>query len=614
MANYVSDLRDIRFVLFELLKIDNLQRFERYKDFGKDDYDAFITEAYRFARTELAPLNELGDREGLKFEDGKVICPQPFVSAAKKFGENGWVSAIQDPKWGGQGLPFVMAQVFHEFFLGSCISLTLTMGLTEGLINLITTFGSEELKRLFLPKMMTGEWTGTMCLTEAQAGSDVGASRCLATRLSNGRYSIQGTKVFITGGEHNLSKNIIHAVLARTPDAPPGTKGLSLFIVPKYRVNEDGTLGEFNDVKCSRIEHKLGLKASPTCVMNFGEDGKCEGLLLGQENEGMKIMFHMMNEARIMVGVQGLALGSASYQTALAYAKERLQGPDVTRMKDPTAPRVPIIRHPDVRRMLLWQKSVTEGIRALAYSLAYYADIAVGTTDSAEKDKYQGFVDLLTPICKAYGSDMGYKATDLGIQILGGYGYISEYPVEQYLRDARIAQIYEGTNGIQALDLIGRKVGMKGGAVLTAYLKEIGMFTDKYKGHPVIGKLAQKVAEAKNTIATLAMKLGTIGMQDITYPVLCAYPFLEAFGHTVTAYYLLMEAQVADSALTKIFTDAKAQTPQEKRETISQNPEAQFYHSKLMSAHFFINHILPEVKAKSEIILSQDKSPIEIEW
>lgn len=612
MADYVADLRDIRFVLFEYLKIQELQKTALFREFGKDDYESFLTEAYRFAREVLAPINEVGDREGVRFEDGRVVMPAAFVEAYQRFMEGGWVGAVQSQDVGGIGLPWVMGQVIHEFFLGACLSFSLTTGLSEGVIGLLTDFGTDEMKRLFLPKLISAEWSGTMCLTEAQAGSDVGASRCSATRLPNGRYRIEGTKIFITGGDHDMSRNVVHAVLARTPDAPAGTKGLSLFIVPKYRPTDAGEKGEFNDVKAGRIEHKLGIKGSPTCVMNFGEDGGCEGWLLGNEMDGIKIMFHMMNEARVMVGCQGMTLGAAAYQAALAYSRERVQGPHITKMKDPKAPKVPIIEHPDVRRMLMWQKSVSEGLRAMLYAITYYADQARATDDPGLKDKYQGWLELLTPICKAYGSDMGYKVCDLAVQTLGGYGYVTEYPVEQYLRDARIAAIYEGTNGIQALDLVGRKLGLKGGSVFMGYLKEVQTFVGKVKGHPAIGRNAARLGDAANLVGQIAMKFATVGSQDVVFPTLNAYPFLESFGHVCAAFYLLQEALLADEQLQKIYKEAGATSLTDRRKLVEDNPEARFYHGKVQSAQFFCTYVLPEVKSKAETILSGDKSAMDV--
>ncbi len=612
MANYVADLRDIRFLLFEVLKLQDLQKFPKFKDYGKDDYDALLTEAYKLATGVIAPMNEVSDQVGAKFEDGVVTLPEPFTAAWKRLVENGWLGAIQSQEIGGQGLPWVMGQVIHEFFIGSCVGFALTAGLTEGVISLLQDFGTEELKAKYAGKLLEGKWSGTMCLTEAGAGSDVGANKATAEKLPNGKYLIQGTKIFITGGDHNLTENVVHAVLARTPDAPPGTKGLSLFIVPKYRVDENGNKGEFNDVKVGRIEHKMGIKGSPTCVLNFGEDNKCEGEILGQELEGMKIMFHMMNEARIMVGVQGLAAAGASYESAKAYSKERLQGSHILAMKDPKAPKVAIIEHADVRRMLLWQKAVVEGLRTLLYTAAWYADMAHGSEDPAEREKYGNYVELLTPICKAYGSDMGVKACDLAIQVYGGYGYCSEYPVEQNYRDARIAPIYEGTNGIQAMDLAGRKIPMKSLQVFSAYLKEIGAFADKYKGHPNVGKLAAKVADAKNALATVTMKMMSVAMQDPQYLMLVAYPLLESFGDVIAAYGLVNEAVVADAALQQLYKENNATGVSEKKKLVTDNPEAQFYWGKIQSATFFCNNILPAVKMRVEVMSNADKSALDV--
>jgi alkylation response protein AidB-like acyl-CoA dehydrogenase len=614
--NYVADMRDIRFLLFEVLKLQDLQKFPMFKDYGKDDYDAMLTEAYKFARDVIAPMNEVSDQVGAKFEDGEVILPEVFKNAWKRLSDNGWLGAIQSQEIGGQGLPWVMGQVIHEFFIGSCVAFSLTAGLTEGVISLLQDFGTEEIKAKYAPKLLEGKWSGTMCLTEAGAGSDVGANKATAEKLPNGKYLIQGTKIFITGGDHNLcdasTANVIHAVLARTPDAPAGTKGLSLFVVPKYRVDATGNRGEFNDVKVGRIEHKMGIKGSPTCVLNFGEDNKCEGEILGAELEGMKIMFHMMNEARIMVGVQGLAAAGASYEAAKSYAQERLQGSHILNMKDPKAPKVAIIEHADVRRMLLWQKSVVEGLRTLLYTSAWYADMARSTDDPADKEKYQGYVELLTPVCKAYGSDMGVKACDLAIQVYGGYGYCSEYPVEQNYRDARIAPIYEGTNGIQAMDLAGRKLPMKSMQIFSGYLKEIGTFADKYKAHPGVGKLATKLSDAKNLMAGITMKMMTVAMQDPQYLMLVAYPLLESFGDVIAAYGLVTEAVVADAALTKLYQENGATGATDKKKLVNDNPEAKFYWGKLQSATFFCNNILPNVKTRVEIMSNSDRSSLDV--
>lgn len=614
MGNYTTDLRDIRFNLYEFIGLENLKKYPRYKDFTKDDYDIFLTEGYRFAREVLSPINEIGDREGVRFEKGNVYLPKAFVEAYEKYCEGGWIPACFYPEYGGQGLPMTMGMVFHELFLGSCLSLSLTVGLSQGVIGLLHDYAPKDIQNMFLPKLYSGKWSGTMCLTEPQAGSDVGANKMTARKIEGNKYQMTGTKIFITGGDHDLTENVVHLCLARTEAAPPGTKGLSIFIVPKYKVNRDGAMGEFNDVKTGNIEHKMGIKGSPTCTLNFGEDGKCEGYMLGNEMDGMKIMFHMMNEARIMVGVQGLTLGSVSYQSALAYARERIQGTDVKDMKDPKAPKVAIIAHPDVRRMLMWMKSVTEGLRGLLYLTAYYADIALSTQDEKEKEYYQGFVELFTPVCKAYGSDMGFKTTDFGVQVYGGYGYCTEYPAEQYMRDARIAAIYEGTNGIQALDLVGRKLGMKGGALFMNFMKEMGAFIEPNKRHPVLGKHVAKLEEAKNILADLTMKFASVGMQDITFPVLNASAYLESFGDALASFVLLKQALLANEKLTKIFADNNASTLTDRKKLVAENPEAKFYHGKIQSAQFYASYILPRVKSNAEAIKSNDKSPLDVEF
>lgn len=612
MAEYRADMRDIRFQLFEVLKIQDLQKFPRFQDYDKDAYEAVINEAYKFAREVLAPMNEVSDQVGAKFENGQVTLPEPFKAAWKRLAENGYIGTIQDPAVGGQGLPWVIGQVVHEFFIGACVAFSLSAGLTEGVVSLLNDFGTEAMKTKYIPKLLDGTWSGTMCLTEAGAGSDVGANKATAEPIGNGKYRITGTKIFITGGDHDIVENVVHAVLARTPGAPPGTKGLSLFIVPKHKVDDQGNIVGFNDVKVGRIEHKMGIKGSPTCVLNFGEDGGCEGEILGQELEGIKIMFHMMNEARIMVGVQGLGAAGASYEAARAYAQERLQGTSILAMKDPKAPKVPIIEHPDVRRMLMFQKAVVEGLRYLLYSTAVYADIARSTSDPAEKEKYQGYLELLTPVCKAYGSLMGCKACDEAIQVYGGYGYCSEYPVEQNYRDCRISPIYEGTNGIQALDLMGRKLPMKGTQVFMGYLKEIGQFVDKYKGHPRLGKIIQKVGEAKNGLAEIGMKVLTVAMQDPAYMALQATPFLECFGDLIAAWGLCQQALVAEAALNQIYAQNGATSESDKKRLCQDNLEAKFYYGKIMTAQFFCNYVLPQGKGRIEAMKTQDRSALDM--
>ena len=613
MADFKTDIRDAKFVMFEYLDVPGkLQNSELYSEYGKDDYEQIMNEAYRFAQEVIAPTNEDGDRIQAQYENGTVKLPESFKEAYKKFAEAGWVRSIFPFEWEGMQLPWIMNQYFNEVFLGANISFSLTPGLTAGVIGILLEFASDELKKKFVPPLMEYRWSGTMCLTEPGAGSDVGNSKATAKKIGDGKYLIEGQKIFITGGDHDAAENIIHLVLARPEGAPPGTKGLGLFVVPKYRVNDDGSLGEFNDVKTVRIEHKMGIKGSPTCVLQFGDQGKCEGYLIGEETDGFKIMLHMMNEARIMVGVQGLALGSVAYQHALEYAHERLQGADPTKWRDPKAPRVPIVRHPDVRRMLMWMKAATEGLRVLLYRTAMHADLARIEKDEKKRQYHEDMMYLLTPICKAYGSDLGFKATDYAMMVYGGYGYTQEYPIEQYMRDAKIATIYEGTNGIQALDLVGRKIAWHKGRLFMNYMNDVGSFTKKTKGHPRLGKWVKMLEQAKNKLAEITMRFATVGMKDMRYPMLYAYPYLEAFGDVVISHFLLEEAVLADTKLQKIFTEAGVKTESDKKKYIEEHPEAKFYYGKIQSARFYVNYMLPQTMGKFEMIREGDQAALDV--
>ncbi|MBI4950530.1 MAG: acyl-CoA dehydrogenase family protein [Myxococcales bacterium] len=460
MVDLIADTRDVRFALFDHAGFEKLFQTSRYKDLDRPTVEAILDEAFKFARTQLAPMNAVADAEGCSFDKatGKVTVPKPYHEAYKLYRENGWLGFVHTPEWGGQGMPYSLGLACNDFFFGGCLAFCLKMLLGTGAAHLVEVFGTEELKAIYLRKMYEGTWSGTMCLTEAGAGSDVGACRTRA-RKDGDHYLIEGEKIFITFGDHDMTENICHAVLARVEGAPEGTRGLSLFLVPKRRVNADGSVGVPNDVTCSGIEHKMGIHGSPTCTLVFGADGACHGWLLGEEGKGMRAMFQMMNEARISVGLQGAALSNAAYQLALAYARDRKQG------KHPATGReVNILEHPDVKLMLLWQKAIAEGTRALLYRAALYFDLAETAEDPKDKERYQGLLELLTPIAKAFSTDRGYEAITLSIQTLGGYGYLREYGVEQLARDTKIASIYEGTNGIQAMDLVARKVPARGGA------------------------------------------------------------------------------------------------------------------------------------------------------
>jgi alkylation response protein AidB-like acyl-CoA dehydrogenase len=612
---YTADLKDIKFLLFEVLKAQDLLKVEKFADFGKDDYEAIIEAAYAFAVEVLAPLNDVGDKEGLGFGPEGVTTPTGFKEAWNRYTADGWIGAIVSQDVGGQGLPVLMGQVIHEFFLGANISFTLVGGLSEGVIDLIHHFGNEELKARYLPGLLEKGWGGTMCLTEDNAGSDVGASRTIARPQADGTYLIEGTKIFITGGDQDMSKNIVHATLARVEGDPAGTKGLSLFMVPKYRVNADGNMDAtpvYNDVRCARIEHKMGIKASPTAVMNFGEKGDCVGYLLGEQGAGMKQMFHMMNEARIMIGCQGLGLAGAAYEKSRAYAMERLQGSDIEHMKDPKAPKVAIINHPDVRRMLMFQKAAVESMRGLLYMTAMYEDLARESVSEEDRNKYRGYVELLTPICKSWCSDLGFKSCDMGLQVLGGYGYTNEYPLEQFVRDARIGPIYEGTNGIQAMDFIGRKVPMNNMKNFQGFLKEIHAFANENSGHPILGELCGKLKIAANQVAEAAMKLLMAAMSDLSYTLSHAYMMQDAFGEMLGAWMILKQAVVASAKLDAMYAEKGLFMDADKMKLVKDNPDANFYYGKIKAAEFFCKEILPFVATRVEIMKSGDKSAVEM--
>jgi len=611
MADYLVDLRDVRFLLYEYLGVERLCGYEKYREFSKEVFDMVLDQALKLAKEVIAPINDVSDRVGARFEKGKVSFPKEFHAAYQKYCEGGWLGVSVDPEWGGQGLPKTVSLATSEFFSGACCAFVMTPGLTHGAGHLFETFASEELKAIYVEKMYSGQWAGTMCLTEPQAGSAVGDVKTVAVREGD-HYKITGTKIFISSGDHDLTENIIHPVLARTPDAPPGIKGISLFLVPKFRVNPDGSLGEFNDVHCGNIEEKMGIHGSSTCTLNFGDEGNCIGYLVGEENKGIVYMFQMMNEARIGVGLQGLALGAAAHQQALAYARERIQGVDIRVMKDPNAPRVPIIEHPDVRRMLLFGKAVTEAVRGLLMKTVFKADLAEVTTDDAEREKCNGYLELLTPVCKAYASDMGFEVSINSIQVLGGYGYCREYPVEQYARDAKIMSIYEGTNGIQALDLVGRKLAMKGGTLYMNFLGDLNKFIESHKSDPKLGKYVSAFAEGKTLLEEASNIFMTKSLTgDMLYPVSHATPYLRMFAEVVCSWVLLEQAVIAQKRLDQILQEKGAGDEAQQKKVIAENDEARFYAGKISSMRFYVTQILPDVKAKLDSIKSEDRTVLE---
>jgi len=608
-VDYKVDLRDIKFQLFEWLKLGETLEAKKFADWDAENVEMVLDEALKIAQEQMGPCNEDGDRIGAHYSDGKVTLPESFKPVYQTVCEGGWLGLLASPEFGGMGLPDTIGTAVNEFFNGSNVAFTLTLMLTRGAGAMIEGFGTDEQKALFVEKLYSGEWTGTMCLTEAQAGSDVGASTTKAVKQDDGSYSISGEKIFITGGDHDLADNIIHLVLARTPDAPAGTKGLSLFIIPKIRVNADGSLGEPNDVFTNNIEEKMGIHGSPTCTLVFGQNDGCQGFLLGEELQGMKLMFHLMNAARIDVGLQGLAAAGAAHQQALGYARERLQSRHWKELKNPEAPQVPIIEHPDVRRMLLSSKAYVEAMRALLLQTSHYLDMA-HITDGAESERYHGYVEMLTPICKAWCSEWGVQVAHWCLQVHGGYGYTAEYPAEQLMRDVEIACIYEGTNGIQALDFVARKLPMNNGQTIRELL---GMAESTFKTlrtDPEMMEPAWMLAAALKQIETISKEI-TKRPDAIQLILLNAPPLLDMVGTVLGAHYLMDQAILAKQKLAAILEEKRVGTDDKKayKEFLKDNEEAAFYHNKVQTAIHFAYRALPTVAAKGAAIRSGEKSP-----
>jgi alkylation response protein AidB-like acyl-CoA dehydrogenase len=598
---YKTNLRELSFVLFEQLGFEDILGKEPFAAWGREEVEMALGELDRLAKEVLGPLNSVGDRVGCRLEDGQVITPPGFKEAWKRVYDGGWRTLTLPEERGGQGAPRTLGAILDEFMAGSNCAFAMYSGLSQGAAEVIEAFGTPEQKKRYLDKMNSGVWAGTMCLTEPQAGSDVGAASTAARRLGDGTYAIKGTKIFISGGDQDITENIIHLVLARVEGAPPGTKGLSLFIVPKRKLGADGAVGARNDVATASIEHKMGINGSATCVLAFGENDECVGELVGaQENSGMSQMFHLMNSARIGVGLQGLGLASSAYLNALEYAHERKQGAHIMQYKDASAPRVPIIDHPDVRRMLLEMKGKVEGIRALIYKLALHRDkfAALDGKDDAAAAYHRGQVDLLVPIVKAYSTDQAFHICEMAIQIYGGAGFLKDHPVEQYCRDAKVFSIYEGTNHIQAMDLVGRKLGQGGGANFRAFLGEIGAFVQKHTEHPVLGADVKRLGDAAETIAMVAGTMLLWATQrKVALVPLAANRFLEMMGETAIAWLLLDGARIALDKLHDLPADSD---------------EAAFYLGKKHSALFFVRNVLPSVFSKSRILTTEDTSALEI--
>ena len=608
MAQILTDRRDVQFVLFEQLDIESLTKSAKYSDLNKKVFDMVLAEARSLATKELLPLSAEGDKNGCVYDNGSVRMPDGFKRAYDLFIEGEWPALADDPEIGGQGMPQVLATAVMELFQAANTALAGFPMLGHGAALLVENFGTEKQKKLHLSKMLSGEWGGTMVLTESDAGSDVGALTTSAVKNPDGTYLISGNKIFISCAEHDMVDNIVHPVLARIEGAPKGQAGVSLFLVPKIRVNDDGSLGESNDVVCTGIEEKIGLHGGPTCSLTFGGKGTCIGTLLGKENQGLRAMFYMMNEERLNVAVQSLGLASAAYLYAVSYARERIQGKHLTQGMNPDAPSVCIIEHPDVKRMLIWQKAVLEGMRSLNFYTALLMDKVKITDDKDEKKRLDNLISMLTPICKAYTTERACDIIHLSIQTHGGYGACKDYPVEQLYRDNRIASIYEGTTGIQAMDLLGRKLGSNKGQVFKELLGMILKTAGEAKSIPELDDIAVRLEEMVGKLGETALKLGkSAASPKVMEAFAQSVPFLDCMAEVILGWMHLWRASVAAPKLAKILGDAD---DKKKKEKLEKNKEAAFYHGQVQTARYFINSILPLAAGRMDAITILEAAPI----
>ena len=593
MAQVIADRRDIDFVLHEQLEVEKLTQWEKFNEFDKKTIDLIISEARNLAVKEMLPLQKPSD-EGCQFKNGEVKVPEVFHKVMEAYNEGEWLAMTDDPEWGGQGMPKSVSMAANEYFYGACNSFMLYNLLTHGAAKLVETFGTQEQKNLYLKNMLSGKWAGTMLLTEPDAGSDLAAVSTIARDNGDGTFSLEGNKIFISGGEHDLTENIVHPVLARLEDAPAGIRGITLFLAPKYRLNPDGTPGEFNNVVCTGIEEKMGLHGSATCSLELGGKGPCIATLLGEENKGMAAMFQMMNEARQMVGLQGFANASASYLYAVNYARERVQSKALT--DPPGSKAVSIINHPDVKRQLLMMKSWVEGMRSLIYYGGLCHDRIAVSTDEKEKQQLSTLLEVLTPIIKGYVTDKAFEVCNHGIQIYGGYGFIEEFPVAQLLRDSRIFMLYEGTNGIQSMDLMGRKLTMHNGEPFKYFLEQIQRAITVSKSVDTVKELADTVETFFTAYKETAQALSHMPQSGKLLEAFAfSHPFMEVTGDLVMAWMLLWRAGMAAPKIGK-----------NKKDTA-------FYQGQVQTARFFINTILPITQGRLEAIRRGDAVAAEME-
>ncbi len=602
--NPLVDSRDVRFVLFEMLGFDKINRFEHFAGLDKEVFEDTLNLAEKIAMAHFYPSNADGDNIGLTFDPktNEVHVPDALVPGYKAFIEAGFHSLSLPAEDGGMGMPMTLSFSSQEYFNAGNTSLGMYGASLSGTARLLMTYGSEDMKKRYLPKMLTGEWGGTMCLTEAGAGSDVGALKSKAIKQADGSYLITGQKIFISEGEQDMVTNIMHPVLARIEGDPEGTKGISIFIVPKFFVNDDGSLGERNDMACTGVEHKMGLHANATSTLSFGENGKCKGWLLGKEREGMKIMFQLMNEARTFTSLQALAVSSAAYMHAAAYARIRVQGETVPGKK------VPIIEHIDVKRMLLYMTAMVEGMRMLTYYLCYNQDVMEASKDEAEKEEATAFVELLTPIAKAGNSDAGWLVTAEAIQVYGGYGYCQEYPVEQYARDVKVFSVYEGANGIQSLDLVMRKILMnKDMRNLTVFKNRVAATVAKAKGvvdEKYIAMVEKGVAKMQELVDMMATQLAS---KKIGQVLVNATPFQQAMHMMVLAFLHLESLTITVPKAKALTGDLKGA---DRAKLLETNDEAAYYTGRMLSSQFYIASEFPKFFGKAECMLMNDAAPL----
>jgi alkylation response protein AidB-like acyl-CoA dehydrogenase len=591
MTTYKAPLREYHFVLRELFDVGELAKLPGYEDATPDLFEQVLEEGAKLCEEVLFPLNRSGDEEGCTFENGVVRTPKGFKGAYDIFRQGGWTALACDPDYGGQGLPHTLSFFVEEMVSSANMSFGMYPGLSAGAYRAIHAHGSEQQKRTFLPPLVDGSWSGTMCLTEPQCGTDLGQIRTRAEPAGkDGVYKITGTKIFISAGEHDLTDNIVHLVLARIVGGPPGIRGISLFIVPKFLVKADGGVGARNGVRCGSIEHKMGIKASATCVINFEE---AEGYLVGEAHKGMRAMFTMMNAARLGVGLQGLALGETALQTARQYAQDRLQGRSLKGDKFPDKPADPIIVHPDVRRMLFTMKAYTEGARALAAWVSLALDRAERAPDPEAREEAEDFIGLMTPIIKAMLTDNAFAVANLGVQIFGGHGYIREWGMEQLVRDSRITMLYEGANGIQALDLVGRKMPMHNGRLLRRFFHPVDAWLRQHLENPALQEFVMPVMKAFGRLQQVTALVAQKGLADPDEAGAAASEYLRAFGLVAMGY---LWARIAEIALGHL-----------------EGEEALFYKGKLATARFYMARVLPETNALFANITAGAKPLMELE-